>query len=71
MTIPLRPWAMRSKLLLLLSGLAACSYEAPVPSGSITGQMAPVATVGRLVGVVAAASGTEYPATVDPATGSS
>jgi hypothetical protein len=70
MIIPLRPWAMRVKLLLLLSGLAGCSHEAPAPRGSITGQMAPVATVGRLVAVVAAAGGTEYPATVDSATGS-
>lgn len=70
MMILLRPWAMRAKLLLLLSGLAGCSHEAPAPRGSITGQMAPVATVGRLVGVVAAAGGTEYPATVDAATGS-
>lgn len=66
-TLPL--WAKRPALLLFISGLAGCSHDAPAPVGSITGQMAPVAAVGRLVGVVAAGGGTEYSATVDPATG--
>jgi hypothetical protein len=69
MLIPLPQWIKRSVLLLLASGLAGCSHEVPAPQGNITGQMAPVATVGRLVGVVAIAGGMEYPATVDPATG--
>lgn len=62
-------WAKRSALLFFISGLAGCSHEAPTPGGSITGRMAPVATVGRLTSVVAAGGGTEYPATVDLATG--
>lgn len=69
MTTTLLRWAKRPVLLLVMSGLAGCSHDAPAPSGSITGQMAPVATVGRLVGVVAAAGGTEYPAAVNQATG--
>ena len=69
MTTTLLRWAKRPALLLVLSGLSGCSHDAPAPSGSITGQMAPVATVGRLVGVVAAAGGTEYSATIDQATG--
>jgi hypothetical protein len=69
MIIPLRQWAKRSGCVLLLSGLAGCAKEVPAPSGSITGQMTPVAAVGRLVGVVAIGGGSEYPATIDPTTG--
>lgn len=69
MTIPLLRWAKQPALLLVLSGLAACSQEAPAPTGRITGQMAPVAAVGHLLGVVAIGGGTEYQGTVDPATG--
>ncbi|UOQ69157.1 hypothetical protein [Hymenobacter volaticus] len=69
MLVTLLRWAKRSTPLLLVCGLAGCSRDVPVPMASITGQMAPVATVGRLVGVVAAGGGTEYPATVDFATG--
>jgi hypothetical protein len=69
MIIPLRQWVKQAGRVLLLSGLVGCSHEVPAPSGNITGQMAPVATVGHLVGVVATGGGSEYPATVDPATG--
>lgn len=67
-------WARRSALFLAVSWLAGCSRDAPAPAsspstGSITGQMAPVTTVGRLLGVVAVGNGTEYQATVDPLTG--
>ena len=71
MTSTLLRWARRPALLLTMSALASCSREepAPTPTSSITGQMAPVATVGRLVGVVAVGGGTEYPAKIDPVTG--
>lgn len=69
MIVSFRQWANHSGLVLLLSGLVGCSREVPAPSGSITGQMAPVAAVGRLMGVVATEGGKEYHATVDPATG--
>jgi hypothetical protein len=56
-------------LLLAISGLGGCSHDEPIPTGSITGQMAPVADVGHLVGVVAVSGGTEHQAIVDPTTG--
>ena len=71
MTSTLLRWARRPALLLTMSALASCSRDepAPTPTGSITGQMAPVAAVGRLVGVVAVGGGTKYQAKVDPVTG--
>lgn len=69
MTLPLLQWAKRPALWLAMSGLAGCSPDAPAPTGSISGQMAPVAAVGHLLGVVAHGGGTEYPARVDPLTG--
>jgi hypothetical protein len=69
MTIPLLQWTKRPALWLAMSGLAGCSHDAPTPTGSINGQMAPVAAVGHLLGVVAAGGGTEYQASVDPLTG--
>lgn len=69
MIAPLLQWARWPALVLIMGGLAGCAHNEPAPVGGITGQMAPVAAVGRLVGVVAVAGSTEYPATVDPATG--
>lgn len=71
MTMTLLRWARRPALLLGMSALASCSHNEPepTPTGSITGQMAPVAAVGRLLGVVAIGGGTEYQASVDPVTG--
>lgn len=69
MTISLFQRAKRPALWLTMSGLVACSHEAPTPTGSISGQMAPVAAVGHLLAVVAAGGGTEYHAQVDPRTG--
>ena len=69
MTITLLRWAKWPVLLLVLRALVGCSRVEPAPTGSITGQMAPVATVGRLVGAVAVGNGTEYPARVDPLSG--
>jgi hypothetical protein len=69
MTFALLPQSRQLALLFVLSGLTACSAETPVPTGNVTGQMAPVAAVGRLTGVVALRGGTEYAASVDPTTG--
>ncbi|RZK33901.1 MAG: hypothetical protein EOO61_14500, partial [Hymenobacter sp.] len=66
MTITLLQWAKRPMLWLAISGLAGCSHDVPTPTGSISGQMAPVAAVGHLLEVVAAGGGTEYQAQVDP-----
>ena len=69
MTITLLRWARWPVFLLVLRALVGCSRVEPAPTGSITGQMAPVAAVGCLVGGVAIGGGTEYQAKVAPLTG--